>query len=226
MYAREYQGRELQFEASGGLIHASLVIQDKQTNSYWALMQGESISGPLKGTALKELAVQHKMRWGEWVGLHPDTLVLSVTGVEHIEANSYEGYLDSDQGFGGTRATDRRLSTKTPVYAFRLRDKAYAVPSRKARGGATFRAGGEVVFLHRPAKAGVLRSTAAFVLSQGRYRKGTEGWYEEATGAVFDPVSGSFAGASASRRLSGFDTFWYNWSLNSPDTLVIKKKLR
>ena len=226
MYDRKYEGRELQFDASGGLIHASLILQDKQTNSYWALMKGESIAGDFKGTRLRELPVSQKMMWRDWRILHPETLVLSVEGVEYIEQNYYAQYLNSGEGFRGVTAKDGRLATKTPVYVFRLDGEAYAVPHRKIRKGASFRAADEVVFLYRPNKTKVVHSTVAFILSEGRYRQGEQGWMEESTGALFDPGSGSFQGAASSRRLSGFDTFWYNWSLNNPDTRLLKKKLK
>ena len=55
MYGREYAGRELRFEASGGLLNAALVMQDKETGSYWAIMEGESLAGDYAGTRLEEL---------------------------------------------------------------------------------------------------------------------------------------------------------------------------
>ena len=226
MYDRKYGGRELQFEVSGGLLHASLVMQDKQTNSYWALMKGESIAGDFKGTRLRELPVNQKMMWRDWRTLHPDSLVLSVDGVEHIQGNYYADYFGSDEGFRGATATDDRLSTKTPVYVFRLGGEAYAVPYKSLRGGASFQAGDRVVFLYRSRKAKIFRSTVAFVLPEGRYRKDKQGWSEQSTGAVFDPGSGRFQGAASSRRLTGFDTFWYNWSLNNPETHLFTRKLK
>ena len=226
MYDRKYEGRELQFEVSGGLLHSSLVMQDQQTNSYWALMQGESIAGDFKGTRLRELPGTQKMMWGDWRALHPDTLVLSVEGIENVTENYYADYFASKQGFRGAIATDDRLSTKTPVYTFRLGGEAYAVPFRALRGGASFQAGDSVVFLYRAKQAKIYQSTAAFVLSEGRYRQEKKAWYEESTGALFDPGSGRFQDSSASRPLSGFDTFWYNWSLNNPDTRVLTRKLK
>ena len=226
MYDREYEGRELQFEVSGGLLHSSLVMLDAQTNSYWALLKGESIAGDFKGTRLRELPVSQKMMWGDWRVLHPDTLVLSVEGVENFKENYYADYFTSKEGFRGATATDERLSTKTPVYTFRLGSEAYAVAFRALRGGASFQAGDSVVFLYRPKKAKIFHSTVAFVLSEGRYRKGKQGWYEEATSAVFDPDSRRFLGAATSRQLSGFDTFWYNWSLNNPETHLLQNKLK
>ena len=226
MYDREYEGRELQFEVSGGLLHSSLVMLDAQTNSYWALLKGESIAGDFKGTRLRELPVSQKMMWGDWRALHPDTLVLSVEGVENVKENYYADYFTSKKGFRGATATDDRLSTKTPVFTFRLGSEAYAVAFRALRGGASFQVGDSVVFLYRPKKAKIFYSTVAFVLSESRYRKGEKGWYEEATGAVFDPGSGDFQGEATGRRLVGFDTFWYNWSLNNPETRVLKKPLK
>ena len=227
MYDRKYEGRELQFEASGGLIHASLILQDKQTNSYWALMKGESIAGDFKGTRLRELPVSQKMMWRDWRSY--STRKLWFSRWRELSTSSRTTtlqYLNSSEGFRGVTAKDGRLATKTPVYVFRLDGEAYAVPHRKIRKGASFQAADEVVFLYRPNKAKVVHSTVAFILSEGRYRKGEQGWMEESTGAVFDPGSGSFQGAASSRRLSGFDTFWYNWSLNNPDTRLLKKKLK
>ena len=45
-------------------------------------------------------------------------------------------------------------------------------------------------------------------------------WVEKASGARFDEDKGEFVGASI-ERLSGFDTFWYNWSLNNPETKLL-----
>ncbi len=101
-----------------------------------------------------------------------------------------------------------------------------AVPFKRIRTGASFQAGDQVVFLYRPKKAEICHSTVAFVLSEGRYRKDKQGWSEESTGAVFDPGPGRFQDSSAGRPLSGFDTFWYNWSLNNPDTQVLTTKLK
>ena len=52
MYSREYQGRALNFEASGGLLNASLVMQDKETDTYWSIIEGKAIAGE------KELGVK------------------------------------------------------------------------------------------------------------------------------------------------------------------------
>ena len=222
MYDREYRGKELQFEASGGLIHSSLVMQDKQTDSYWALMRGEAIAGRFKGTRLRELAVGEKTLWMDWRQRHPGTLVLSVNGLEHIESDAFAGYFKSVEGFRGEKARDPRLATKDPIFAFRWKGQAYAIPYLAFEGGATVSIDGQTLLLYRPEGAELFDSTRAFVLPHGSYQKKEGAWVEAATGASFNPVTGQFEGLPQSLELNGFDTFWYNWSLANPGTRVLK----
>ena len=45
-------------------------------------------------------------------------------------------------------------------------------------------------------------------------------WTELESGARFDPATAKFIGDV--EQLLGLDTFWYNWSLNNPDTDVLR----
>jgi hypothetical protein len=194
-------------------------MQDKETDSYWALMTGTAIAGALKGTRLEELPVGEKARWGDWRRKHPRTLVLSVAGAEHVENNPYDKYFASESGYRGARARDPRLPTKEPVFAFRIGPRAYAVAARRAEGGAAFEAEGAFVFLYRPPGASVYESTRAF-RSRARIERRDGAWIDTASGARFDPAPGSFNGAPDARPapLQGLDTYWYIWSLTNPDT--------
>ena len=78
MYSRDYRGRTVNFEVSGGLVNASLVMQDEQTDTYWSIMEGEAVAGELSGEKLVELPIGEKIQWRHWKERHPDTLVLSV----------------------------------------------------------------------------------------------------------------------------------------------------
>ena len=222
MYGRAYGDRVLRFEASGGLMHASLVMQDKETDSYWSIMTGGAIAGEYRGTSLDELPWGVKTTWKEWRAAHPATLVLSVDGAEHAEHNPYDNYFSSPDGFRGMQAADDRLPTKEPIYAFQLGGKAYAVPSADFAAGGAFSAGGEHLFLYRPADAAIFHSTAAFVSPEGFTREG--GVWRHASGAPFDPEKGGFAGGEVP-RLDGFDTFWFNWSMTHPETEVLRPVL-
>ena len=77
---------------------------------------------------------------------------------------------------------------------------------------------GTSVFAYRRPRGSMLQSTHAFVSTSGfENRDGT--WVEKDTGAEFDAQSGSFPDVES---LGGFDTFWYNFSLNNPDTKLLE----
>ena len=75
MYAREVNRQELTFGVSGKLIRNVLVMYDRQTESLWSQLLGESVSGELQGSKLEFLPSWH-MTWGQWKEKHPDTLAL------------------------------------------------------------------------------------------------------------------------------------------------------
>jgi hypothetical protein len=221
VYGREYEDRELRFEPSGGLLNASLVMRDKETDTFWSIMTGDALSGELKGTALVELPYGEKVRFGEWVERYPDTVVLTVKGEAHDDENPYVEYFASGEGFHDAVATDERLETKAAIFSFRAHGRAYAVPLDALSGGATFDLGEERIFFYRPEGADLIRSTDAFRSATGSFALRGDAWVHEPDGARFDPETGAFSGGIPPEPLGGFDTFWYIWSLNHPDTEVL-----
>lgn len=220
VYNRRIKGRELHFEPSGVLMHGAIVMQDKETDSYWPILQGQAMYGTLAGTPLEVLPVSVKVRYGDWLREHPDTLVLSSQGREHLERNPLEPYLASSYGFRGLLATDARLATKEPVFGFELRGKRYAVRAADLSGGRVFRVAAEWVLLYRPPAAALNEDTLAFASSSG-FTPSAGSWAEKGTAAPFDPARRGFVGKAAARPVLGFDTFWYVWSLNHPDTELL-----
>ena len=209
----------MNFEASGGLKNSSLIMQDQETDTYWSIMEGEAVAGELAGSKLIELPVRERISWRHWRAKHPDTLVLSVNGEEHGE-NGYQQYLQDPKGFLGQVAKDDRLATKEPIFAFhhggrRLRRSAEGCRKRKDRNTRKRR---DAVFLFRKRGSSMFQSTRAFVSEAGFEERGGA-WSEKATGAVFDPEAGSFGEVEV---LTGFDTFWYNFSLNDPNTTLLE----
>jgi hypothetical protein len=224
VYGREYGGRELAFEPDGGLLNATLVVRDRETDSLWSILTGDAIEGDFAGTRLDQWPVGEKVRWGEWRDRHPDTLVLSVDGREHIATDPYDIYFASNAPFRGIEARDQRLESREPVYAFRIGETHYAVPFSSLEGGAVVEAGGRRLFLYRPPGAEVHHSTLAFEVPEGDVVRGDGGWIHEPSGARFDPEASAFVGAadSAPIRFEGLDTFWYMWSLTHPETAVLE----
>lgn len=224
MYDREFDGKAHRFEPSGGLYNHALVMQDLETDSYWSIVTGDAIGGALKGTELREIPVSRKMQWEDWVGIHPDTLVLSVDGREDVPYDPYADYFASQSGFGGSRASDRRLATMAPIYAFEWGGVRYAVPFEAVLDGRVLEMDGREIFLHRAPGTEIFQSTAAFESGGKGFEKRDGRWVDRASGAVFDPDSADFQDGEGSgpKRLTGFDTFWYIWSETHPKTKILR----
>lgn len=198
-------------------------MQDKETNTYWSLMKGLAVHGDLAGTKLQELPGAEKIRWKDWLKMHPETLVLSVGGIEDPGTDPYAAYWGDPRGFRGQTATDDRLPTKEPIYAFERSGVHYAVPHSAIEGGRSFvlSDGRRAAFLFREKGAPVFASTTAF-LDTGRGFALVNGtWADLGTGARFDGSRRTFGSAQV-RPLGGFDTYWYTWSLTNPRTRVLR----
>lgn len=202
-------------------MNSSLIMQDRETDSYWSIMKGRATAGALRGTRLAELSGSEKARWADWRAHHPHTVVLSVEGREH-EGDVYAGYWEDGRGFRGQRARDGRLPTKAPIFAFERGAHRYAVAHALVEGGHVAALEGVgFVFLYRPKGAPLFASTRAFTSRAGFVRDAGR-WVEIESGALFDPERGRFVGGRVSAQ-KGLDTFWYNWSLNNPDTQLIRE---
>lgn len=214
VYGREVAGRTLELEASGALLEASLVMRDRQTDSWWSIMSSEAIGGPLEGTALPELPVGTKTTWGEWRRRHADTQVLSVEGAEHVADNPYDNYFAGDGTFRGAPAADDRLPPREPVFAFHLDGEPWAIPHRAFAGGRVVALpDGRRLLLHRPDGAAIYRSS--------------EAWLVRDRPAETDEVDALLAAARRGDpgllRIAGFDTFWYTWSGVNRDTRLVDR---
>lgn len=220
VYDRRVGGRELHFDASGVLMNGAIVIQDRETESYWPLLHGRALFGPLLGTGLQKVPGATKSRWDDWVRDHPDTLVWSLFGQQRLDTNPMARYQASSLGFRGMAAKDERLPTKEPVFGFEREGRRWAAAASLLEGGRAFPIGEEWVLLLRPPKAGLNDVTRAFVSRAGFVRDG-EAWIEKGSGARLDAVRGIFVGPGAPEPIEGFDTFWYVWSLTFPETTLL-----
>lgn len=213
MYDRRVGERELSFEASGALLDASLVMRDRETDSWWSIMTSDAVGGPLDGTDLVELPVGEKTTWSAWVARHPETTVLSVDGVEHVESNPYDDYFSSTATFRDLEVADRRLAAKEPIFSFRLDGRPWAVPHTAFAGGALLAPeslGGRALLLYRDAGAPVFASTAAWLVSA-----------QAADGADAQELLAGPKGDGI-EPLAGFDTYWYTWVAVNQETELVR----
>ncbi len=217
MYDRKYQrddtSLELNFEASGALMEASLVMRDRETDSWWSIMTSKALAGGMKGAELVELPVGEKTTWADWVTRHPQTRVLSVNGREHDPRDGYADYFGNDRTFRDLEISDTRLPAKEPIFAFRIDGRPHAVAHRAAEGGRLFalsQPAGQV-FLYRPEGAEMFASTVGYLVPEGMSstdRSPVE-WLEQLE-------------AGGAERLRGFDTFWYSWAAVNHETRLLR----
>ena len=212
MYDRRNGEQELQFEASGALERASLVMRDVETDSWWSIMSSEAIGGELEGAALRELDVSRKAQWKDWVAEHPETLVLSIEGTEHVENDPYANYFTGEETFRGVTVDDDRLPAKEPIYATWWDGDPVAVAHTTVESGHVEFVGDSALVFWRAPEASVFASTETAVVA----RKDAEG---RDARQILDAV----AAGSIERRgtLEGFDTYWYTWvNVNRDSRLV------
>ncbi len=93
-------GKSTDFGVSGLLYNSDVLLYDRETESLWSQIMGQSISGERVGMSLVALPISHT-NWGVWRNRHPDTLVLSDdTGFERdYQRNPYAGYEKSRHTF-------------------------------------------------------------------------------------------------------------------------------
>ena len=89
-------GQASDFGVSGLLYNSDVLLYDRDTESLWSQIMGQSVSGKRVGTALTALPINHTT-WRDWLRRHPDTLVLSDdTGhLRDYQRDPYAGYEQS-----------------------------------------------------------------------------------------------------------------------------------
>ncbi len=224
MYDRNVAGEILDFEASGALYHSALVMQDDQTETFWALMTSSGIGGPKQGVELTELPISEKATWADWSARYPDTLLLQHNGKVHIDSNPYDSYFNSDRTFRPVKNPDNRLPQKASVFTFDLENKPFAITHQLAEGGWRGKAGKTPVLIWRGKGDSFYRSTFAWVLRHNgknvKLKRKKDRWQASKLG-VFDPAKGRFENGAQLNPVVGMDTFWYIWTQYHPKTRLL-----
>lgn len=63
MYGRDYEGKTLQFEPSGGLANGALILQDKETDTYWSRARASSARLPPMVASVRAAPVRAGAGW-------------------------------------------------------------------------------------------------------------------------------------------------------------------
>ncbi len=187
-------------------------MRDRETDSWWSIMSSMAIGGELEGSELIELPIGEKVQWGDWRARHPDTLVLSVDGVQHISENHYDGYFASGDTFRDLVVEDQRLPPKEPIFGGWIDDRPMAVPHFRFTGGALLDlSDGRSLLLFRTTGSSMFASSRAYVVTAAT----PEG------ASATELLASIDAGELDAEAVSGFDTFWYSWVTVNADSGIL-----
>ena len=243
-FDRRAAGRVLTFGTSGKLYADNLVMYDRQTESLWPQLTGQSAAGVLTGTTLHAEPLG-TVAWRDFRSAHPDGWLLTRdTGHRRpYGQNPYAGYDDpaGDVLFELPRR-DGRLPVKERVVGIAgSRDSVAVVRSALARAGVReLRVDGlDVVVWHRSGQASALDDES---ISRGRdvgtvgvfipvvggrhlhFVVDGNGFRDRETGSRWTLLGGATRGPLAGRQLALYlhlDTFWFAWVTFRPDTRII-----
>ena len=155
------------FHVSGLLYKWNLLFYDVETDSLWAQLLGQAVTGQLAGKKLNVLPAVH-VTWAEWKKMHPRTSVLSFrTG--HRRDYSRDPY--------GDRMLDRRQALIIPANG-QGRTHIYPFSQLRRAGNRVTEeiAGGQVVIEYDPqrrtaqAKSADGRPVSSFISFVGNAR--------------------------------------------------------
>ena len=243
-FARNVNGRILDFGTTGRLRFSNLIMYDRQTESWWQQATGEAVAGELTGTQLEFLSVPI-IAWDQFKRAYPSGSVLSRdTGyVRPYGENPYVGYDDVNNTPFAYRgpATPDRLAPMARVLALDLNGEVVAFPYDALE---TVRVvnenvgGEEIVVFWEPGTASALDSAA---LAAGRdvgaavaYSRTVNGrvltftfdssaFIDQETNTRWDILGQALEGELAGERLASVvavDHFWFSWVAFKPETQV------
>ena len=130
-FDREINGRVLRFGVSGLLRNSDLVMWDRQTESLWQQITGESIVGEMAGARL-DFVPAPLVSWGDFRTEYPDGKVLSreqgIYPAQVYDSQPYGGYDSSTRPFLFRGDPDDRYPAMERVVAIRLDGQTKAYP--------------------------------------------------------------------------------------------------
>ena len=230
MYVRKFDGKVNSFGVSGNLWRDSLIMYDRDSQSYWSHISGKAIKGKYKGTQLKPLPVQH-LKWSEWKKLHPNSKVLVKS--RFTSESSYVSYNKSRDRLGivGTVNFDRRLEGKDIVLGVLVDDIPVVFPHKyftntnhvnydlvESKLLVVYSSDGKTATAFDRNLNGKLLNFEVAESPDGHFIQDIE------TGSIWDGLSGeAVKGQLKGERLSpivGTQAFWFGWRGFHPRTVI------
>jgi len=129
-------GRVHEFGVSGLLYNSDVLMYDRETDSLWSQLMTEAVTGPMKGTRLKQLALSNSS-WDEWVERYPDTRVLSNnTGYSRdYKVDPYPNYGIDGKLYFPVAHSSRKYPRKEIVMGLEIDGQFKAYPFKELKKG-------------------------------------------------------------------------------------------
>jgi hypothetical protein len=200
-FDREVRGHRLTFGVSGLLLHANQVLYDRESGSLWSQLGGRAISGRYRGTRLQPVPLA-QVTWGQWLHVHPDTLVLSIRRDRYATRFTHPfTYFD---------ARGEELSSD-PYYAYSEKVSLYYSYVVGGLAGSTVVLGLRIDGFAKAYPLHLLRRPIRDVVAGHRLR------------IVPDPDALSAVVLEHGRRLPATSVYWFAWHAFYPNTLIYKR---
>ena len=225
VYERKVDGVDLTFMASGGVLHGAMVFLDKETQSFWAGLNGRALVGPHEGKTLTRMPIAQKTIFGDWKKRHPDTTVMAIQGQNHTDRNPLQGFVLAKQPFEPPVKENKAFPAKMPTYTFYQDGKPYGITFSSIGIGWAGKAGSSKVFVWRPGKAHPYLGTFAWDIGKIKLKEKNGVWRDKKLGEL-NPVTGKFADGTQLSPIAGVDTYWYVWTNSEPKAKALNPPRR
>ncbi len=116
VYDRRVGPQTLLFDNSGALWRDTLVLQDRETGSYWSAATGRALAGPLAGRTLR-LVPALFAKTENWRRVFPQSLYLDLDDDTSAPLLMRLYGKSPWQGISGEKTADRRYAPKENVFA-------------------------------------------------------------------------------------------------------------
>ena len=243
VFDRTVQNQVLDFGVSGLLRNSDLVMYDRETESWWQQITGESIVGSFTGTHLNALA-STTISFADFRAAYPNGLVLSRdTGFQRDYGRSpYQSYdAPGNRPFLFDGELDRRLDPVDRVVTVVFGTDAAAYPFSRLEDHPVVNdvVGRQsiVVFYRKGTLSPLDRSSirdskdvgsgVAFSRTLDRraltFEAAPDGFRDLETGSVWDLTGVARAGPLAGRSLGVVNhgtSFWFAWVAFMPETRI------
>ena len=226
VYARTLGGRTYTFQVSGRLWRNSLIMVDRETDTYWSQVTGRAIGGQHRGAQL-EMLEAIETSWEEWSKAHPETKLLKKS--KEVLSSHYQSYFDDPKKMGlfRTQWLAEKMPGKTLVYGASIGPHAVAVTEGALDDEVVVATLGDTPVVFARARDGGVRAFVARVEGEelGLSRNPKTGEVRDGGGSAWDLGSGlCISGPRSGSRLESVavtPVYWFAWSGFYPNTQVI-----